>query len=72
MSVEGFLAYLSTYNDPGEGRNFINGIGAVDLYGMVRLYSFDQLEYLVIASVLGFVSTGFRLLESFDMESCLR
>ncbi|KAK0186885.1 glycoside hydrolase family 35 protein [Armillaria mellea] len=23
-----------TYNDPGEGRNFINGTGAVDLYGM--------------------------------------
>lgn len=22
-----------TYNDPGEGRNFINGTGAVDLYG---------------------------------------
>ncbi|THU84979.1 glycoside hydrolase family 35 protein [Dendrothele bispora CBS 962.96] len=23
-----------TYNDPGEGRNFINGTGAVDLYGL--------------------------------------
>ncbi|KDQ25709.1 glycoside hydrolase family 35 protein [Pleurotus ostreatus PC15] len=23
-----------TYNDPGEGRNFINGTGAVDLYGV--------------------------------------
>ncbi|KIJ23862.1 glycoside hydrolase family 35 protein, partial [Sphaerobolus stellatus SS14] len=23
-----------TYNDPGEGRNFINGTGAVDIYGM--------------------------------------
>ncbi|KAL0580562.1 hypothetical protein V5O48_001474 [Marasmius crinis-equi] len=23
-----------TYNDPGQGRNFINGTGAVDLYGM--------------------------------------
>lgn len=23
-----------TYNDPGEGRNFINGTGAVDIYGL--------------------------------------
>ena len=23
-----------TYNDPGEGRNFINGTGSVDIYGM--------------------------------------
>ncbi|KAJ7612991.1 glycoside hydrolase family 35 protein [Roridomyces roridus] len=25
---------LLTYNDPGEGKNFINGTGAVDLYGL--------------------------------------
>ena len=25
-----------TYNDPGEQRNFINGTGAPDIYGLVR------------------------------------
>ena len=25
-----------TYNEPGEGRNFVNGTGAVDIYGLVR------------------------------------
>ncbi|KIM73346.1 glycoside hydrolase family 35 protein [Piloderma croceum F 1598] len=25
---------LLTYNDPGEGRNFVNGTGAVDIYGL--------------------------------------
>ena len=24
----------STYNDPGEGRSFINGTGAVNIYGL--------------------------------------
>ncbi|KAJ7817707.1 glycoside hydrolase family 35 protein, partial [Mycena olivaceomarginata] len=28
------IAVPLTYNDPGEGRNFINGTGAVDLYGL--------------------------------------
>ncbi|KAG7440311.1 glycoside hydrolase family 35 protein [Guyanagaster necrorhizus] len=28
------IALPLTYNDPGEGRNFINGTGAVDLYGL--------------------------------------
>lgn len=26
-----------TYNDPGEGSNFINGTGAVDIYGLVSV-----------------------------------
>ena len=28
-----------TYNDPGEGDNFINGTGAVDLYGFVSVFT---------------------------------
>lgn len=29
------LMLCRTYNDPGEGSNFINGTGAVDIYGLV-------------------------------------
>ncbi|KAG7091627.1 hypothetical protein E1B28_010647 [Marasmius oreades] len=32
-STSGIVVPL-TYNDPGQGRNFINGTGAVDLYGL--------------------------------------
>ncbi|KAI0662113.1 glycoside hydrolase superfamily [Cubamyces menziesii] len=31
---DGGLLVPLTYNDPGEGRNFINGTGAVDIYGL--------------------------------------
>lgn len=31
--VEGGILVPLTYNDPGEGKNFVNGTGAVDLYG---------------------------------------
>ncbi|OCH94229.1 hypothetical protein OBBRIDRAFT_789567 [Obba rivulosa] len=31
---EGGIVVPLTYNDPGEGRNFVNGTGAVDIYGL--------------------------------------
>ncbi|TCD66865.1 hypothetical protein EIP91_000819 [Steccherinum ochraceum] len=31
---KGGIVVPLTYNDPGEGRNFINGTGAVDIYGL--------------------------------------
>ncbi|KAJ3010139.1 hypothetical protein NUW54_g2579 [Trametes sanguinea] len=31
---DGGLLVPLTYNDPGQGRNFINGTGAVDIYGL--------------------------------------
>ncbi|KAI0823943.1 glycoside hydrolase superfamily [Trametes gibbosa] len=31
---DGGIVVPLTYNDPGEGRNFINGTGAVDIYGL--------------------------------------
>ena len=30
-----FSCVFRTYNDPGEGKNFVNGTGAVDIYGLV-------------------------------------
>lgn len=33
------LTLRRTYNDPGEGGNFINGTGAVDLYGFVSIFT---------------------------------
>ncbi|KAI0070921.1 hypothetical protein K474DRAFT_1669569 [Panus rudis PR-1116 ss-1] len=32
--VDNGVAVPLTYNDPGQGRNFINGTGAVDIYGL--------------------------------------
>ncbi|PSS38131.1 hypothetical protein PHLCEN_2v38 [Hermanssonia centrifuga] len=34
LFLEGQRVFLQTYNDPGEGSNFINGTGAVDIYGL--------------------------------------
>lgn len=34
-----------TYNDPGEGRNFINGTGAVDIYGLVCSLSYTPTSW---------------------------
>lgn len=34
-----------TYNDPGQGSNFINGTGAVDIYGLVCLsYNYHDIS----------------------------
>ncbi|VDB87385.1 unnamed protein product [Peniophora sp. CBMAI 1063] len=32
--TSGNIAVPLTYNDPGEGKNFVNGTGAVDIYGL--------------------------------------
>lgn len=36
LRMNGIVVPL-TYNDPGEKRSFINGTGAVDIYGWVRV-----------------------------------
>lgn len=49
----------STYNDPGEGENFINGTGAVDIYGLVgcRVSACPS----VSERLVGLVPSGIRL-----------
>ncbi|KZS93201.1 glycoside hydrolase family 35 protein [Sistotremastrum niveocremeum HHB9708] len=32
--IQGGIVVPLTYNDPGQGKNFINGTGAVDIYGL--------------------------------------
>ncbi|KAF7978635.1 hypothetical protein HWV62_45132 [Athelia sp. TMB] len=32
--IKGGIVVPLTYNDPGEGKNFVNGTGAVDIYGL--------------------------------------
>lgn len=52
-----FIPHSSTYNDPNQGRNFINGTGAVDIYGLVS--SIHPTMNVGIDGDVGWVPTRF-------------
>ena len=58
------LTLRRTYNDPGEGGNFINGTGAVDLYGFVSALTPCSANSVLLTRAAGQLPTrlNFRLL----------